>query len=385
MSFIASIILIIISLFSFSGKSLRIQMRCLSSFSEFAYMPNGLTGEKIPPSAPWQPVATLPKVDPLSYGYPLQKVLFARDLETGIEIWIETPLGIFIYMPQNQQWLQISQINDNSPKISNIINVQGGIWKVSLLKDESNNTYLQFSLFNDLNFQFIPQGENVLLSNEHNQTINRYILMTFNDNIYVIISYMGIYRYNTSSKSLRLLSPIDFNVMNASITSDGNLYLLRSPLDITTLDLFSIQQDMLLYFDTIAQEFSVVEFPNTSWPIIDSILIDSMNRLWLGATGYRDAQGAWHLLHPTPEFFFNHVGELYTMPAHLMLASSDGRLWYVKSLDAPEIEGTAWYDPETGEGCMFTNLPGYIVEDSQQRLWMIVNNTLYQYDLSNVE
>ncbi|RMG89127.1 MAG: hypothetical protein D6712_02330, partial [Chloroflexi bacterium] len=137
-----------------------------------------------------------------------------------------------------------------------------------------------------------------------------------------------------------------------------------------------------LYYSTENRWQPISPLPD-DWPIFRGIAIDTQGTLWLGATGYRTADEQWHLLHPNPGLFLEHAGELLWSPPHLMLASSDNRLWYIKAFDStPAWEGTAWYDPETGEGCMFTNLPGYIVEDDHQRLWMIVNNTLYQYDLN---
>jgi hypothetical protein len=48
-------------------------------------------------------------------------------------------------------------------------------------------------------------------------------------------------------------------------------------------------------------------------------------------------------------------------------------------------EGTAWYDPEAGKGCLFTNLASYIVEDANKQLWMVADGKLYRYPLRGVE
>ena len=43
------------------------------------------------------------------------------------------------------------------------------------------------------------------------------------------------------------------------------------------------------------------------------------------------------------------------------LESSNGLLWYVEYHDMERLgEGTAWYDPEAGKGCLFTNLASYL-------------------------
>jgi hypothetical protein len=68
-----------------------------------------------------------------------------------------------------------------------------------------------------------------------------------------------------------------------------------------------------------------------------------------------------------------------------ILESSDGRIWFSNNWDGGIwYLGTAWYDPYTGEGCMFTNLPASLVEDSTQRIWMVAGGELYSVQLSNL-
>jgi hypothetical protein len=47
--------------------------------------------------------------------------------------------------------------------------------------------------------------------------------------------------------------------------------------------------------------------------------------------------------------------------------------------------GTAWYNPETGEGCMFTSFSARITEDDQQQLWMFAGGKLYRLPLATEE
>jgi len=84
-------------------------------------------------------------------------------------------------------------------------------------------------------------------------------------------------------------------------------------------------------------------------------------------------------LYPDTEKYFENIGNPTFATPHLMLESSNGLLWYKKYLDMGiNHEGTAWYDPRTGQGCMFTNLAVNIIEDSKQQLWLVANGELYK-------
>jgi hypothetical protein len=74
----------------------------------------------------------------------------------------------------------------------------------------------------------------------------------------------------------------------------------------------------------------------------------------------------------------------YYSPPDPFLESSDGRVWFRidRSGDWHTLRsGIAWFNPATREGCWFTNEGTQIQEDPQQNLWMVINDTLYKYDL----
>jgi hypothetical protein len=86
--------------------------------------------------------------------------------------------------------------------------------------------------------------------------------------------------------------------------------------------------------------------------------------------------GSWHLIHPYPEQAFDHAGDYLWVPPSLLMESSDGKLWYNRYMDG-QGDGTAWYDPKTGEGCLFADYPSTLIEDSKQQLWMAAGGKLY--------
>ena len=63
------------------------------------------------------------------------------------------------------------------------------------------------------------------------------------------------------------------------------------------------------------------------------------------------------------------------------MESYDGILWYNKSLDDVIISGMAWFNPNTREGCMFTNIVSNIIEDSDRQLWLAADGKLFKYQL----
>jgi hypothetical protein len=117
------------------------------------------------------------------------------------------------------------------------------------------------------------------------------------------------------------------------------------------------------------------------------MLVDHRGRLWLGAMGYMETDGSLYLLHPdAPMVWENRSEFLYWSPPTLLLESSNGLLWYSEYHDMSLLgEGTAWYDPETGEGCLFTNVASNVVEDEDKQLWMVADGKLYRYPLRGVE
>jgi hypothetical protein len=57
-------------------------------------------------------------------------------------------------------------------------------------------------------------------------------------------------------------------------------------------------------------------------------------------------------------------------------STPDGRIWY------QSLRGTAWFQPKTGEWCMFSSSQSNIVKDSDGNLWMVYDNALYMLPAS---
>lgn len=175
------------------------------------------------------------------------------------------------------------------------------------------------------------------------------------------------YRYNPATEtSERRVELSEYPVVFVALAPDGSIYF-SNPIGVSR---GVVVEGMILQFIPETDEVTVVDFPDEPWPIFREMLFDRSGRLWLGSTGYRDLDGNWHLMIPNPEEAFEHAGEYWWVRPFLLTESSDGRLWYIRHVDG-QGDGTAWYDPEIGEGCMFTDYPSNIVEDSNHQLWII--------------
>jgi hypothetical protein len=137
-----------------------------------------------------------------------------------------------------------------------------------------------------------------------------------------------------------------------------------------------IHSDELVQFHVDQQTLTPMGLPD-DWPSGFMLKIDADGNVWIGASGFRTPSGEWTLIHPDPEYYFSGFYNQSARPPKLNFISSDGRFWFDKYVDMGYLyEGTAWYDPATGEGCMFTTYPSRVREDEAGGLWIFVNGTL---------
>ena len=113
-------------------------------------------------------------------------------------------------------------------------------------------------------------------------------------------------------------------------------------------------------------------------------MYESQNgKLWFGSVGIYDLEkDSWNLLHPDVDFAFKTAGHQGLYPPNISLESSDSVHWFHK-LSEDMFTGTAWYDPESGEGCMFTHISAIVRGDNQEQLWMSTGADLYRYALED--
>ena len=199
----------------------------------------------------------------------------------------------------------------------------------------------------------------------------------------LFIYHDALYSFNTETRSFqRRIDLSDIEPIYATVATDGTLYFSAKQSNSATPGWASLEHEAIYQFSPETNELIQITIPG-EWPIYRGLLSDSKGQLWLGSIGFRDEDGVWNLLHTNPDFFFRDPMMGGWMIPTLSLQSSDGRLWYSNWWDGGIWwKGSAWYDPETSEGCMFTNVPSNIIEDTDRQLWLVANGNLYKYALN---
>jgi hypothetical protein len=378
---------------------------CLVTFDVFAYQVSSDRVENIKlPNSPWR------LVNALSQGL-AQEFQFTNQVETTRmtddlhEVWVTG------YSPQNnpifavydldtQAWEIIPRaIHETSFFVEDLfVLADGDIWGETVSVEPAAGLAMGevpvLSKFNENTRRFeIPEnGMRISVSPEEEAYFDRPVLPSAEilydpqGFFWIVVDFDAIYRYDPDTNRVERIANLPaVPIGDAVLAPDGRVFLLKPSDHVeTTRSLFSFSEGMLLEVNLGSGNLQMVSGPDETWPIFNGMLVDSIGRLWLGSTGYREPDGTWHLIHPDPEMFFEHAGEPWWALPILMTNSSDGRLWYQKWLDSGgSNEGTAWYDPKTRQGCLFTNAAANIVEDINHRLWMVAGGNLYEYPLNS--
>lgn len=378
---------------------------CPKAFDTFAYQaPIALRDVTFDLTADgWQSVAALPQenVDSDYAAFPYIDAI--RQLGTEQELWIigrllntnndnASPSTILIYHEMDDSWEMIDTTIEATDFYVSAIYVtsENQMWGAVAWneRDQDVRNELQtvpvLSQFNENTRRFeippnmieLPREDRVdqyalsaILLDEQN---NRFWIFSIHDTLY---SY-GI-RTETSERHISLP---DMTIDYLTLAPDDSIYFAGGG-----LYTMGLTNEGLFQFVPETNEIFHVETPEQNWPGFSNMLFDTHGNLWLGATGYRAPNGTWHLIHPYPQAWFdlltNGTFSYVWSPPNLTLASSDGRLWFSRYADTSGwVDGVAWYDPETGQGCQITNAPGFVQEDQRQRLWLVSDGILYVHD-----
>ncbi|MBN2500590.1 MAG: PD40 domain-containing protein [Anaerolineales bacterium] len=214
---------------------------------------------------------------------------------------------------------------------------------------------------------------------EHNIALDK------QDRFWMYVTAEGVYRYDIASGEMELTledgRPIYYGL---SLGNNGELFMSQW---IEQEDPFSIQPGEILVFDPPTNTLSPINPPSdVAFPYYEPLHVDRMNRLWIGAMGWWNINNdEWHLLHTHLDEYFANVGDDYAFewrPPFLFFESSNGYIWF-RSYEH-RYNGTAWLDPDTGDSCWFTSYPATMVEDHNQKLWLLVFDQLYYVELSAI-
>lgn len=377
---------------------------CINSFQEFAYSGSDIDQTReistILPPYPWQVEAVLPTYDTRGYSLLSVDTEVTRSINGSQEVWIVEHLSasevgnsnknvFMVYQTESHDWKTISaDIQDSGFIVGNLFVTSDGslwgqtVWDTTLRKQPAFKKIPVLSKFNE-NTQRFEFAEGVL---EIPWVLSSYNffpwpqILVDNDTFWFFVRNDGLYWYDPSSQETeKRANLLNSDVTQAALSTDGSIYFeIYSEKIYSEESFFRLSDGMLFQFFPETDEIIPMNIPDGKWPIFTGMLVDIRDRLWLGATGYQEQNGEWKLIYPNPQNFFEHAGDIYWAPPTLILASSNGILWYKKFLDDTRANGTAWYDPQTGKGCMFTNLAVNVIEDSEQQLWLVAGGKLYK-------
>ena len=382
-------------------------MECIRSFQELAYTRPDLYPQidLVLPSAPWKIEAKIPLQKIEDYWVFETQVVTSRSVNGKSEIWLVKDLiptdessqlntNIFlIYQPETQSWETISGEIEGSGLLAGDIFVtsDGSVWGKTVWDTIHERANLEkvpaLSKFNESTRRF----EFVIGVLEIPWTLFSYgsfpwpeIVLDNNDVFWIFAENDGIYRYDSvAQKTEKQADLLGLDVTQTALSPDGNIYFkVYSEKIYSQESFFQLLDGMLYQFIPETKEIVSLKIPEEPWLVFSGMLVDHDNKLWLGAIGYRELDDTWQLIHPDPKNMFVGAGDAYQSPPFLMLESSDRILWYRKFLDDARADGTAWYDPRTGKGCMFTNLAANVIEDAKQQLWLVADGKLYKLELA---
>lgn len=382
-----------------------LNVECMNSFDDFAYsVPDwdrSVKTKKVPPLEPWQAEIALPDLTKPDIGSSAS-VEITRSVGSRNEIWIERETynvngdkdtyEFIIYWPDTKEWKIISaEIGDTGVYVDRLyLTSDGSIWGRNYWDPFSNINVDKtpvLSIYDESieRFEFVQEALKVpVIENDINIiSFPHEVLLDEHGVFWIFIQKDGLYSYNPNTHEIRQEAKIsDVFVKQAVLAPEGSIYIANYLSKVN----YKLQREDLSQFIPELGEINLLDIPSEPWPRFSKIFIDHTGRLWLDAIGWREPDGTWHLMHPDAEVRINQIKSgsgYHTTPPSAFFEGSNGVLWFRRGTDIDIIfDGTAWFDPKTGEGCRFTTEYTNIVEDSRQNLWLVADGKLYKYDLN---
>jgi hypothetical protein len=371
--------------------------RCILPFQRFAYhgprYETPIAVDKLP-LPPWQFEAEVPYHISAYHRQDIQ-VQTTRSGDSYQEIWLGDRFPydpiMTVYHTETGRWEEISPyVGDTRLFVHELfVTADGSVWGSVKWEPVLNTPVVDsapvLAKFNDDTraFEFEQNVLEVPVSTGPQVLRFPKILLDEQDVFWIFVDGDGIYTYAPALRRTERKTdfPDNFVVVPAALAPDGSIYIEQ-------YQHHRLTEGALFQFFPETVELVSLGAPDEEWPVFDGMVVDHTGRLWLGSIGYREPSGDWHLTINNLREYFRHVdsGAHFWAAPYVMLESSTGILWYQKFFDTgPGATGTAWYDPDTGRGCLFTNQPAFVIEDAEQRLWLAAGGNLYSYSLVSSE
>jgi hypothetical protein len=351
---------------------------CGSPIESFVDRPSTTTGRS--PQEPWQAVLNLPTPNVYDELYAI------RQLQNTTEFWIQSFGGWLVYNNNGEFLFSISSsIGEDGLYVRNLfITPQGEVWGEnawgSNLLPPSGVPLLSRLNVQTGMFEVVVDGPKAFTENPDFRS-TQILYDRARNGIWLLIPTARVYFYDIVTQSAELRAPLsEYQKINEStLAPDGTIYFtIDSELMTITTEVFRLHPGTLLQYDPTTDTLNTVLLPH-GWAYEGRLFVDRFGRVWLGSAGYRDIDGTWHLLNPDSESYIRlratSFGREWAIDP--IVSTPDGRVWF--NVSTFFAFGNLWYDPATGEGCIFTEIRTNIVEDEQGTLWMLADGTLYRY------
>lgn len=390
-----------------SAQSAHVRTCPVRSFTEFAYGDPLLTDSQIDmPGSPWQVEDEIANVIEGLEDYSSFDVELVRIVNSNREIWIKggEKAGFFeqpkliVYTESSRTWEVVdSEIEGGNFYVTELfIDSSNGVWgQVSSggvfglrRRFDPEVDYIEPVLvkFNELTNRFeidentveIFWGNLDTVTQSRTNFNTRIIVFDDDNNFWIFAGNYKVYKFNVDAESLEYVISFAREVIDVIYSAPRGMFILVAADNSTPLQ-GRLGQNQLFAFDVENRHFLPLHTP-LDWPRPFGMGVDQRGNLWLGSTGYLSNNGEWHLVHTNVEDYFSHAGEYAFQSPTLMLVDSSGTFWFEKYIDmnGSPREGTAWFDPETKKGCVFTDAPTFIVEDAERILWLVAGGHLYK-------
>ncbi|MDH3943980.1 MAG: hypothetical protein OEV06_07810 [Anaerolineae bacterium] len=395
--------------------------QCIADFDTFAYYPVDYDSiiDLRTPTYPWQLEVELPERSTMEYGGDrshVEKAGFARWVKGEVQIWVKRDYSygnkrvrdFVIYFTESGEWKSISRyVWGTAVFVEDLFEaVDGSLWGVNLgsirVERLPNRQVPILSKFNESTETFELSYDGPVYP-ETSQFIklsstDPEVVMDDEGVFWIYVKNVGLYSFDpVREQTIKHIDAPNLSIWDSALSPDRSIYYRGRvweehsiPPGLEGVGMIRLDLDTgKLYPVDSPETWEPNQDPEDRWPDFDGMVVDAEGRLWLGATGRRETDGSWTLIHPNMDGYLASFDEYpayvrnpFLNRPRLYFQSSNGYLWFFRSGDGPGNSGSAWYDPETGTGCWFLGWTSFIIDDAVGRIWLVEDEKLYKLDLT---
>jgi len=338
-------------------------------------------------------------------------VYFTRQIDKETEIWlmrwtrnVDNQPQFLTYQTQSQKWeilyTPYPKDIEADAVLSIIIDEDQSLWGVTWSRSS-----IGLLKFDENKGVFVPSSENLIPKNIRSVvSLHNSPKIFYNNEALWRVEDGVLYSFKPSSGAL---NEYRLDIENATIDSNNNVLDYLSETPIIQDDVLAFGSDQFIYLLTedspellvynlrddkiIRQAIPVItqnigleslnyfDYPASPGRINgNDLFVDNSGNLWVNDFGWMEKNGTWNQILRSPVF----IGEQLEIIKYvwyrpmIILQSTDDALWF----SSPN--GLVRLNPHQGEWCWITTNRTTIVEDSEQKLWMIADSKLYKLALN---